>query len=222
MISARTARPNVWRYSVSFDSIEHLFFITAVFVPGFIYEAVLGKFIPRHLSTMRELVLLRLFSGTALNYAVCSPIIYLLTAGSLFPNSPAHQGLAWFGIVFVAPVILAVLTAELSQANALERFIRHWPHQLRLRTISPIPTGWDWIFGRTDPCFVIVTLKDGSSVAGYFGLQSMASSDPTRRDIYLECQYVIRAHGEWVEVAQSQGAFIDGSQITCIEFRSPT
>ncbi len=207
---------------MNFDSMEHLFFVVAVFVPGFIYEAVLGKFIPRHLSTMRELVLLRLFSGTALNYAVCSPVIYMLTIGSLFPNSPACQGFVWFGIVFIVPIILALLTAKLSQAGALERFIGYWPRRLRLRTISPIPTGWDWVFGRTDPCFVIVTLKDGSSVAGYFGPQSMASSDPARRDIYLERQYAVPDSGEWVEVAQSHGAFIDGSQIAFIEFRSPT
>src|SRR5690242_11270851 len=99
---------------------------------------------------MRELVLLRLFSGTALNYAVCSPLIYLLVTGSLFSGSPALQGVVWFVVVFIAPVVLALVTAKLSQEGVLERFIQSWPQRLRLRTISPIPTGWDWIFGRTD------------------------------------------------------------------------
>lgn len=78
---------------MKFESVENLYFIIAVFVPGFIYEAVLSKFIPRHLSTMRELVLLRLFSATALNYGVWSPLIYLLVTNSLFANSPSCQAI---------------------------------------------------------------------------------------------------------------------------------
>ena len=204
---------------MKFESLENLYFIIAVFVPGFIYEAVLSKFIPRHLSTMRELVLLRLFSATALNYGVWSPLIYLLVTNSLFANSPSRQAITWLVIIFISPIALALVTAKLSQENILSRCMGWLPRLMRLRPISPIPTGWDWIFGRTDPCFVIVTLTDGNLIAGYFGLQSLASSDPARRDIYLERQYVIPNEGEWEEVPDARGIYIEGSHIAFIEFR---
>ena len=83
-----------------------------------------------------------------------------------------------------------------------------------------MPTGWDWIFSRTEECYVIVTLKDGTEVAGYFGTNSMASSDPDRRDIYLEKVYKIPEDGGiWEIVDGSLGIHIDGSEIALVEFR---
>jgi hypothetical protein len=165
---------------------------------------------------MREFVLLRLFTATAFNYAVCSPLIYLLVTGVLFVNKPSAQAITWFGIIFVSPTLLALIVAGASQKRLLGSFSRY----LRLRPISPIPTGWDWIFGRTDPCYVLVTLRDGSAVAGYFGTQSMASSDPAHRDLYLERVFVVPPEGPWEPVQRSEGIYIDGSQIAVIEFRS--
>jgi hypothetical protein len=154
-----------------------------------------------------------------LNYGVWSPLIYLLVTNSLFANSPSCQAITWLVIIFISPIALALVTAKLSQENILSRCMGRLPRLVRLRPISPIPTGWDWIFGRTDPCFVIVTLTDGNLIAGYFGLQSLASSDPARRDIYLERQYVIPNDGEWQEVPDARGIYIEGSHIAFIEFR---
>jgi hypothetical protein len=201
---------------MKFDTVADLYFVIAIFVPGFIYAAVLSKFVPRHESTLREFVLLRLFTATAFNYAVCSPIIYLLVTDSIFVNKPAAQGIAWLAVIFVAPVLLALIAAGASQQGLLETFSR----SLKLRPISPIPTGWDWIFGRTDPCYVLVTLRDGSKVAGYFGTQSMASSDRTCRDLYLEDAFVPLDEGPWRQVEGSKGIYIEGSQIAVIEFRT--
>jgi hypothetical protein len=78
---------------MKFETIADLYFVIAIFVPGFIYDAVLSKFVPRHASTLREFVLLRLFTATAFNYAVCSPLIYLLVTGALFVNKPCRSHL---------------------------------------------------------------------------------------------------------------------------------
>src|SRR5260370_30568636 len=100
---------------MKFETITDLYFVLAIFVPGFIYDAVLSKFVPRHASTMREFVLLRLFTATAFNYAVCSPLIYLLVTGVLFVNKPSAQAITWFGIIFVSPTLLALLVARSAQ-----------------------------------------------------------------------------------------------------------
>jgi len=60
----------------------------------------------------------------------------------------------WLAIICLAPILLALVTAWSSQQGLLASFAK-WAN---LRSISPVPTGWDWIFGRTDPCYILVTL----------------------------------------------------------------
>src|SRR5260370_17795918 len=125
---------------MKFETITDLYFVLAIFVPGFIYDAVLSKFVPRHASTMREFVLLRLFTATAFNYAVCSPLIYLLVTGTLFANSPWWQGMTWLVTIFVVPIVLALLVEKASQEGLLASVSR----QLRLRSLNPLPTVRCW------------------------------------------------------------------------------
>ena len=66
-----------------------------------------------------------------------------------------------------------------------------------------------------------MTLTDGTEIAGYMAEQSMASSDPDRKDIYMELVYTLpeEEDGEWQPVEGSLGMHIDGSQIAYIEFK---
>ena len=161
------------------------------------------------------MILLGFITATAFNYAICSPLIYLLYIGD-FKYHPIWTAILWFVVIFIVPAVLAVLRAWIIQHDSCAWFYRF----LKLRTINPVPTGWDWIFSRTDPCFVLVTLTDGTEIAGFFGGSSMASSDPTRKDIYLEKTYTVPEDGaEWEVVTDTLGIYVDGSQIAYIEFR---
>lgn len=196
------------------EGFSDLYFALAVLVPGFIYNGVVSTFVPIRPSKEREVILLRYLTATAFNYAICSPAIYVLVSGEV--SRPLTQALSWFGIAFVAPVILAVCRAEIVQRDG----IRWLYYRLGLRAINPIPTGWDWIFSTTDPCFVLVTLTDGTEIAGYFGSRSLASSDPENRDIYIERVYKVPEDGaQWAAVEGSLGMHISGAQIAYIEFR---
>jgi hypothetical protein len=199
------------------ENFSNLFFVVSVFVPGFIYSGVIANFIPSRRAKEKEVLLLRYLTATAFNYALWSPLIYLLYYQVILVERLVIQGLCWFIILFVSPMLLTVLNAWLVQRTSLDPLYR----LLRLRPISPIPTGWDWIFSTTEPCFVLVTLKDGTEIAGYFGDRSMASSDPEHKDIYVERVYRIPENGgAWAEVERSLGMYVDGSQIAHIEFRS--
>lgn len=198
------------------DNFSTLYFIVSVLVPGFIYHGVLTNFVALRRYKDKEALILRFLTATAFNYALCSPFIYLLVFGLIFSGHPIWQALCWFGIVFVSPVILAVLHARIIQKDGLRRLYL----LLGLRSISPIPTGWDWIFSTTEPCYVLITLRDGTEIAGYFGRRSMASSEPEHKDIYIERVYRIPSGGgPWEEVERSLGMHVDGSQIAYIEFR---
>lgn len=196
------------------DNLSDVYLAVSVLVPGFIHNGVLRKFVPIRQAKEHVDLILGFLTATAYNYAICSILIYLLLAGA-FSNHILEAAL-WFCIIFIIPILLAVLRAEVIQHDRLGVVY----HILRLRPISPIPTGWDWIFGRTSACFVLVTLSDGTEIAGFFGPNSMASSDPERRDIFLEKVYTIPDDGgAWVEVSSSLGMYVDGSQIAFIEFR---
>lgn len=198
------------------ENFSNAYFVISVLVPGFIYSGVISAFVPTRAHKEKELLLLRYLTATAFNYAICSPLIYALVFGVAFPNRPIGQAFCWFFVVFVAPVILALTRARLVQRDGLG-----WLYRLvGLRAISPIPTGWDWVFSTTDPCYLLITLTDGTEIAGYFGRRSMASSDPERKDIFIERVYTIPEDGSaWVQVEGSLGMHIDGSQIAFIEFR---
>jgi len=48
----------------------------------------------------------------------------------------------------------------------------------------------------------------------------MASSDRKRKDLYLERAFVVTVEGPWQEVENSKGVYVDGGQISSIEFRA--
>lgn len=198
------------------ESFSGLYFIVSVLVPGFIYHGVITNFVALRRNKEKEIILLGFLTATAFNYAICSPLIYLLVFSMVFSGHPIWQAFCWFAIIFMVPVVLAVLNARIIQRDGLGWLYR----LLGLRSINPIPTGWDWIFSTTEPCYVLITLIDGTEIAGYFGSRSMASSEPERKDIYIERVYEVPEEGgAWKEVARSLGMHVDGSQIAYIEFR---
>ena len=83
----------------------------------------------------------------------------------------------------------------------------------------PYPTAWDWFFERRERVFVLVQLKNGSRLGGYYGFQSYASSFPTEGDIYLEAVYRVDEDGKFKEPMNgSRGVIIRKDQYDLIEF----
>lgn len=197
------------------ESANDVFFVFAVLVPGFIFSAVLSQLLPRRQAGTTESAILGYLTGTAVNYAICGYPLYLVLTGALLKGDLLAQTAVWFITIFITPLILAVLTGAVIQRDWAAWFFS----KLHLRWVNFIPTGWDWIFSRTEPCFVLVTLQSGEVVAGYFGPKSMASSDANCRDLYLERQYKVMGNGPWAAVEDSHGIYITGPQIAHIEFR---
>ena len=85
-----------------------------------------------------------------------------------------------------------------------------------------IPTAWDFFFDRRVPVFVLVQLRNGSMLGGYYGFQSYATSFPTEGDIYLETVYEVDEDGKFKEpIDDSGGAIIRKDQYDLIEFFKP-
>ncbi len=113
---------------------------------------------------------------------------------------------------------LGLVTARLQQRDLVKRLLG----RLGFRTVHPIPTAWDYHFGRNRAYWVVVRLKDGSEVYGLFGPQSFAGDDPDERDLYVEAVFELTEGGEWAPREDTGGIIIKADEISTIEFRRLT
>jgi hypothetical protein len=159
-------------------------------VPSFILSVIFRLFVP------------------FLRWGRDEAVLGYLSIGSVF------AALRLFGvptplITFLLPALLGLLLGVVTY-----RYRRLISHLLPLP-----PTAWDAAFWRRlEPCLVVVVMKDGTIIRGVYGLNSRASSDPDRRDLFLEGVLVQDATGRWRLEPLSDGLWIDGSQIVMIKF----
>jgi len=197
---------------MKFDNVTDIILVLCVFVPGFIFDSFLSNFIQQREKKSKEIALLKLLTASAINYVICSPIIYYLLSG-FWATSPVISAVLWFFIILCMPIMMALLAAIVTQKGSVGVLAKF----LNLRYIDPIPTAWDCKFSRLEPCYLLITLKDGTEIAGYFGENSFSSSISEDKDIYLEETYKI-SNNKWIPVKDSYGLWISGEQISFIEF----
>jgi hypothetical protein len=198
---------------MTLDRLDVVFYTLAFVVPGFILHSTFAMFVPRR-DERTDLTLLRYLTWTSLNYAIWSWLVYLVFHAAFFTAHPVRSAIAWATIIFISPVVLGLLLAFLSQKEVARKALQ----RVGLNPIHEIPTAWDYKFSTTGPAWVLVTLKDGSSVAGLFGSGSFASSDPSGRDLYVQEVFRAVLGGQWERVPRSEGILIQGEQIKHVEF----
>ena len=135
-------------------------------------------------------------------------VLGCLAVGSLFATLRLIGFPIWLtGLVLplAAGVVLGIV------ANYFREQVSHF---------LPLPsTAWDAAFWmRRKPCFVVIVLKDGTVIRGIYGRNSRASSDPDRRDLFLEGILTQDTKGRWRVDPHTLGLWIDGSQIVTIKF----
>jgi len=194
---------------------ETLFYTLAFVVPGFIIHSVIAILFPVGEEKLR-FALLRFLAFSCLNYGLWIWLIYILIFSDSLQQHPFWSATLWCLVVFVGPVFLGLAVGKLSQMQVLRRML----HRLRFRTSHPIPTAWDYKFYKTrEARCIIVTMKDGSQVAGMFGWNSFASDAASGCDIYLEEVFTMPRNGPWRRRNNSDGIWIAGDEIKAIEFR---
>ena len=198
---------------MTFASFDAVFFTIAFLVPGFIWESVLRLFLRRR-EDRADRAWVRFLTLSAFNYAFWSWLIYLLFARAGVLAQPWVAALAWFFILLVSPMALGAATGFLSQRATVRRLLARYG----VYTVHPVPTAWDYVFSHSTGSWVLVTLADGSTVAGVFGARSFASSDASERDLFLERLYEVEDDGPWQPMPMNRGVWIRGEAIRAIEF----
>jgi hypothetical protein len=189
-------------------SLEQLTLVTAFIVPGLVALFIRAQFLTGRIDSKDSL--LTLFAISLVWYGISAPFVSALNVGAI---AKYQQVGSWFGWIIVGPAFFGLLLGLTASKGWSRRILI----KLGIRVVDVMPTAWDKTFGRLDACWVIVTLKDGSKIAGFCGAGSFASSDPKERDIYIERMYGLDEQDAWQEIAK-RGVLVPSGEIRCIEF----
>lgn len=117
-------------------------------------------------------------------------------------------------IVFLLTIFIVVLNIKLNLGYLIMCC-------LRLDPPTPHSTAWVSCFSKAQKGYIIVHLLDGKKIYGYFGENSLASSDIGYPDLYIEARYKYSKSEGWKDCSQISGVYIAKEQISYIEFMKP-
>ncbi|WGH79748.1 DUF6338 family protein [Jannaschia ovalis] len=154
-------------------SLEHAILAVALLSPGFLLLFGRSQFLTGRIKGV---------ASGSLEYLMVSSIYYALA----FPIYKSSGGEGYFSLLIfllIGPLGLGLLLGFMSQKNWL-RSALGW---FGLNLVHHTPTGWDHAFGgRVGEYWVVVNLHSGGVFYGVWGGDSLASSDLSRRDIFIE------------------------------------
>lgn len=187
-------------------SLNNLYLILVFIVPGFIALSVRSQFITGRISPQNK--------ASLLSYLTISVIYGALVLPFVDPAWLKESRLAWFVLVFIGPIFLGLLLG----INIQKDFVRRFLNRFGLYPAHAIPTAWDWKFNGMAEQWVLVTLKDGTRFAGFYGARSFVSSNPDERDMFIQWIYDIDEDGTWTPPKSERGVLIAAGEIRTIEF----
>ncbi|MCP1561891.1 UNVERIFIED_ORG: uncharacterized membrane protein YbhN (UPF0104 family) [Methylobacterium sp. SuP10 SLI 274] len=191
--------------------LNNIYLIAAFIIPGLIISYMRSRFITGRMEKFSDAALGYL-TLTLVYYGFALPLVgWILT----FEQGPVKT-LLWWSLLIAGPVVFGLVLGVATQRE----WLRWIANKLRLRMVHNTPTSWDWRFSNCQNArFVMVTLSDGSSVAGIFGTGSFASTDPAERDIYIEELMDVGEDGSWSYREEPAGVLILAKEIRYIEFK---
>jgi len=202
----------------TFDAV----FYTAIFIlPGFIIKTIINVLNPPKKEKDATLFLSYL-TYSLVNLALCSWAYVLVSPLSDSECTLHLYWLALLGITIVGSIVASIIIGFLKYHRVMYKLAQ----KFSFNVIDPTPTAWDFWFHKTEPSFVVVTLKDGSQIHGWFGSNSFASSDEQERDLFIEKIYHKLDDGSMKTIPESCGIYISKDIVKFIEFinyeRSPS
>ncbi len=199
---------------MGFNSVSAVLIAIAFLVPGFILSSILAMTFRRRSRSAADLTL-QYLTFSCVNYGLWSWLIVLMVHGNWLNLVPTLSAFIVFGVVFVSPVALGLIGSRMYRSEWVHRILSGFGFKMH----RFIPTAWDFRFEQELPAWVIVRLKDGSSVYGFMGLASFAGDEPEERDLFVEAVFTPTPDGHWQPASDTGGILIKGSEIATVEFR---
>ena len=94
-----------------------------------------------------------------------------------------------------------------------------WLKRLGIGRAHRFPSSWDWAFDTGQDFLLVVTLRDGTRIAGYYGTRSHSGYGTKLRDLFLEERWDISDDGRELEgpVSGNLGVWISAEDIVAVE-----
>lgn len=180
-----------------------------LFLPGFVSIKVYDLIIP---GERRD------FGGAAVEAVGFSAINFALLSWIIIPYLVYVDGTPWWTAVVVLVIVLAV--GPVLWPVLLVWFLRSV--LARRHFLGPVPKPWDEIVRRKGQCWMILHLKDGRSIGGRFGRDSMMSNFPAPEQLYVEEVWSLDERGAFdSKVERSGGMLVDAEDILVLEVLEP-
>lgn len=194
---------------MSIWELDKLLLFIAFVIPGFVSLKAYELFFPsQYKDSSKQIV--DAITYSCINYALLFWLITYVERSSAKESSGFLYFLFYIFVLFLAP-ILWVWLWKIIREN--ERFQDSVPH--------PMEKPWDYVFGKREPYWVIVTLKNGSKIAGSYDSASFASSAPAEEQLYLEEAWEMNDDGGFERPREStKGIIILASEMVSIEYFS--
>ena len=153
---------------LDFDRLEE---ILVLIIPGFVSLKVWTLINPTARLKLAD-YLLDIIAFSTLNFVALSWLLLMVDQSSSVPQLVRIVVRIAVFVVFPAawPVLLRTILGS---------------RVMRGRIINPVPLAWDHFFGKGEPCFVLVHLKNGNVLGGLYTGESFASSYPEPQEIFL-------------------------------------
>jgi hypothetical protein len=194
---------------VTLSNYETVLYTALFLIPGFVMSSAYSSLIPSRNSDPQT-SLLRFLIFSLLNYVLWWWLLYDLVKQKYWENHAILWVLMLFVLFVISPYILGLLAGMSTKKEWTRKLLK----KIGLNPIHRVPTAWDYVMDR--PAWVVITLKDDSTVYGFYGGNSFASTVPNERDIYVEVTYDFDDH-QWISDERSGGIWIPQSEIKHIE-----
>ncbi|MDV6251060.1 DUF6338 family protein [Vibrio sp. EA2] len=188
---------NIWE-------IDKLLLFIAFVIPGFISIRAYEMFFPGN-SEDSSKKLIDAITYSCVNYGFLWPLIYWVEYIEL---SGIIYGAFYSFVLFFAPILWVSLWKRLRETQYVQKRLPH-----------PANKAWDFVFSQRKCYWVIVTLNDGSKLAGKYGSNSFVTSSPYQEQIYLEESWELNSDGGFERPhEQTSGILIIADDISYLEF----
>jgi hypothetical protein len=197
--------------SVPVWEADKLILFLGFVIPGFIALKTYELLSPR-LSADSSKQVIDAVAYSSINYAILLWPIYEIERHGIQTSHPKLYVLFWVFALLMAPILCAFAYWGLRKTQLFQSALPH-----------PVAHPWEYVFSKRKPYWVIITLKDGSKLAGRYDSQSFASSGNAYGQLYLEESWMLNEDGGLERMRRnSAGILVLATDMVSVEFFNMT
>lgn len=117
-------------------------------------------------------------------------------------------------IIFLSPMTIALVVILFNRHEIFRKICEYFS----LPSVDTDPSAWDFKFKQIQGEWVLITLSDNRTIAGFVGKNSFISSNAKERDLYIDEVYEINKNNEWHKTKRTDGIWLRSGEIISIEF----